>query len=82
VTLQLGPDARPRRTLSFTTTANGRGLWEWIGTHGELTSMTYAHAEPAGGSSVLRYKATLGDAGVWFSFTVTKEGKIAQIYWW
>ena len=66
----------------FLTTANGRGLWEWIGSHGALTSMTYTRAEPAGESSVLRYKATLGDAGVWFSFSVTKEGKIAQIYWW
>ena len=35
-----------------------------------------------GDGRILRYKAVLGNATRWFSFTVTAEGKIAQILWW
>lgn len=62
----------------FLTTSNGRGLWEWIGSHGELKSLSYAQTD----GSTLRYRGRLGDAEVWFSFTLTADGRIAQIYWW
>lgn len=66
----------------FLTTATGRGLWEWVGSHGELKSLTYAESERVGDNTVLRYSASLGDAEFWFSFTMTNGGEIAQIYWW
>lgn len=66
----------------FLTTAAGRGLWEWVGSHGELKSLTYAESEQVGDSTVRRYSASLGDGEFWFSFTLTKSGEIAQIYWW
>lgn len=62
----------------FLTTSTGRGLWEWIASHGELKSLTYAQTDGA----THRYRAEVGDARLWFSFTLTGEGKIAQIYWW
>lgn len=66
----------------FLRTAAGRGLWEWVGSHGELKALTYAGFDLAGDDAKLRYRARLGDALVWFSITVTKRGEIAQIYWW
>ena len=62
----------------FLTTATGRGLWEWIASHGELKSLTYVESE----QSTLRYKASVGDAELWFSFTMNGANQIAQIYWW
>ena len=63
-------------------TATGRGLGEWIASHGRLTSLRYAVVEPIGADRVLRYRAAVGDASLWFSFRITAENRIAQIYWW
>ncbi|HVS30653.1 MAG TPA: serine hydrolase domain-containing protein [Thermoanaerobaculia bacterium] len=62
----------------FLTTAIGKGLWEWIGSHGELGPFAYAGQE----DSRLRFRATLGEAETWFSVTVAEDGRIAQIWWW
>jgi CubicO group peptidase (beta-lactamase class C family) len=66
----------------FLTTATGKGLWEWIASHGELTSLTYVQTERTGSNTTLRYRAQMGSARLWFSFTLTPTGEIAQIYWW
>jgi hypothetical protein len=58
------------------------GLSEWVASHGDLTSLTYSQTERAAGNLTLRYRARLGDAHLWFSFTVSDDGRIAQIYWW
>jgi CubicO group peptidase (beta-lactamase class C family) len=67
---------------TFLATATARGLGEWIASHGEVTSLRYVQTERAGPHSVLRYQAVVGDARLWFSFTLTRNGDIAQIYWW
>ena len=66
----------------FLTTSIGRGLWEWIRSHGELNSLNYAQTERVGNDSVLRYRARIGDADLWISVTLTSDRKIAQVYWW
>ena len=78
------PDAKlftPAMQL-FLKTASGRGLSGWVASHGELKSLTYAQTEAAGENSTLRYRAVVGDAHLWFSFTLIPDGKIAQVYWW
>jgi CubicO group peptidase (beta-lactamase class C family) len=78
------PDAKlftPAMQL-FLKTSSGRGLSEWIASHGELKSLTYSQTETADENSTLRYRAVLGDAHLWFSFTVTRDEKIAQVSWW
>ena len=66
----------------FLTTSTARGLGEWIASHGPLTSLRYAQTERISGDRVLRYRAVVGDAPMWFSFRVTAQNEIAQIYWW
>lgn len=66
----------------FLKTILGKGLWQWVGADGEVKSFTFSEQESAGEDRILRYKAVLGDATRWFSFTVTADGKIAQINWW
>ena len=66
----------------FLATPSGRGMMEWIASHGDLKALTYAESEPAGLLTRHRYRARLGDAHLWFSVGVTKAGEIAQIYWW
>jgi len=66
----------------FLKTSTGRGLSEWIASHGELKSLTYSQTEPAGEDSTYRYRALVGETHLWFSFTLTKDDKIAQVYWW
>ncbi len=66
----------------FLTTSSGRGLWEWIRSHGELKSLTYVQTDRVGNDSVLRYRALIGDADLWISVTLTSDRKIAQVYWW
>ena len=67
---------------AFLSTAAARGLGEWIASHGPLTSLQYAQSEPVGADRQLRYRAVVGDARLWFSFRLTADNKIAQIYWW
>lgn len=66
----------------FLKTTSGSGLSEWVASHGELKSLTYSQTERAGENDTLRYRAVVGDAHLWFSFTLTKDGKIAQLVWW
>ncbi|HEU5163449.1 MAG TPA: serine hydrolase domain-containing protein [Thermoanaerobaculia bacterium] len=66
----------------FLSTPSGRGLLEWIGSHGPLRALTYAESERVGLVTVHRYRARLGDARVWFSVAMSDAGAIAQIYWW
>ena len=67
---------------AFLSTASARGLGAWIASHGALTSLRYEQTEPRGAYRVLRYSAVVGDARLWFSFTLTASQEIAQIYWW
>ena len=66
----------------FLSTAAARGLGEWIASHGPLKALRYAQTEPAGAYQVLRYRASVGDAQLLFSFMLTAENEIAQISWW
>jgi hypothetical protein len=67
---------------AFLTTAAARGLGEWVGSHGTLTSLQYAQRERISTDRVLRYRAVLGDVPSWFSFSVTGPSQIAQIHGW
>jgi CubicO group peptidase (beta-lactamase class C family) len=66
----------------FFATAVGKFVWPWVGSDGELKSFTFSEREDKGNEQILRYKAVLGTATRWFSFTITADGKIAQISWW
>ena len=66
----------------FLTTAVGKEVWAWVFADGELKSFTFSESESWEGMRILRYKAVLGDATRWFSFTVSADQKIAQIHWW
>ena len=66
----------------FLGTATGKAFWKWFAEHGELGSFVFSDRENRGNGQVLRYKMTLGGNPYWFSVAMTKEGKIAQIYWW
>ena len=63
-------------------TASGKALWKWIADHGELGSFVFSDREDRGEGQVLRYKVGLGGNLYCFSILVTKDRKIAQIYWW
>ena len=45
-----------------------------------LTSLRHAQIDPDGADRVLR-RAMVGDVALWFSFRVTLQNEIAQIYW-
>ena len=66
----------------FLDTATGKAFWKWFADHGELGSFIFSDREQRGDSQVLRYKVELGGNAYWFSAKMTKDGKIAQIYWW
>jgi CubicO group peptidase (beta-lactamase class C family) len=66
----------------FLKTAIGKEVWPWVCSDGEIRSFTLGESERIDDGRVLRYKAMLGNATRWFSFTLTAEGKIAQILWW
>lgn len=63
-------------------TAVGKEIWPWACADGEVGSFAWSETEETGGMRILRYQAGLGNTTHWFSFTVTPEGKIAQINWW
>lgn len=63
-------------------TANGRGMAEWIASHGTLTSLAFAEGERDGQLRILRYRAKLSGEDYWLTLTLTRTGEIAQIYWW
>ena len=66
----------------FLGTATGKAFWKWFADHGELGSFIFSNRERRGDGQVLRYKVSLGGNSYWFSALVTKDRKIAQIYWW
>jgi CubicO group peptidase (beta-lactamase class C family) len=66
----------------FLRTESGRGMWKWIASHGDLRSFRFVEGEPDGNDFVVRYAARLGDAEYSFTVTITRQGAIAQIYWW
>jgi hypothetical protein len=66
----------------FLGTATGKAFWKWFADHGELGSFIFSEREARGDGEVLRYKVSLGGNSYWFSALVTKDRKIAQIYWW
>ncbi len=66
----------------FLGTATGKAFWKWFAEHGALGSLIFSDREDRGDGRILRYKATLGGNSYWFSALVTKDRKIAQIYWW
>ena len=70
----------PMRT--FLNTATGKAFWKWFAEHGALGSFVFSDREGRGGGHILRYKVTLGGNPYWFSVNMTKDRKIAQIYWW
>lgn len=67
---------------TFLKTATGRGVWEWVASDGELKSLAYAGSEEAGNAMLVRYRAVFGEADLALTFTVSREGKIAQVVWW
>ncbi|HXI11845.1 MAG TPA: serine hydrolase domain-containing protein [Thermoanaerobaculia bacterium] len=66
----------------FLTTGGGKGVWQWVLADGPMTSFTFSEAERTDDAEVIRFKAVLGAVTRWFSFTLTKDGKIAQVAWW
>jgi CubicO group peptidase (beta-lactamase class C family) len=76
------PDQFTAAMQLFLKTAIGKEVWPWVCADGEIRSFTLGETERTGDGRILRYKAVLGNATRWFSFTVTAEGKIAQILWW
>jgi hypothetical protein len=63
-------------------TATGKSLFDWYASHGAIDSFTFLERERLETADVLRYKVLLGKNPYRFSFKLTKDGKIAQIYWW
>ena len=66
----------------FLSTATGKAFWKWFADHGTLGDLVFSDREQRENGQVLRYKVSLGGQWYWFSAKMTKDGKIAQIYWW
>jgi D-alanyl-D-alanine carboxypeptidase len=66
----------------FLTTATGKAFWKWFAEHGSLGPFIFSDREEKRDGPVVRYKVSLGENSYWFSAKTTKDGKIAQIYWW
>jgi hypothetical protein len=48
----------------------------------EFGPFIFSDREDRRDSQVLRYKVSLGGNSYWFSANMTRDGKIAQVYWW
>jgi hypothetical protein len=66
----------------FLDTATGKAFWKWFAEHGALDSFVFSDRESRGDGRVLRHKVRLDGNSYWFSTLMTKDGKIAQLYWW
>ena len=66
----------------FLSTATSKAFWKWFADHGALGDLVFSDREQRENGQVLRYKVSLGGQWYWFSAKMTKDGKIAQIYWW
>lgn len=42
----------------------------------------FSESEDVGDVRILRYRALLGNVTRWFSFTLTEDGRVAQVFWW
>ncbi|PYL29504.1 MAG: hypothetical protein DMF39_07040, partial [Verrucomicrobia bacterium] len=67
---------------TFLNTATGKAFWKWFAEHGALGAFTFSDREDKGDGQLLRYKISLAGNSYWFSIRMTKDRKIAQIYWW
>jgi len=67
---------------AFLTTATGKAFWKWFAEHGSVSGFIFSDREDTKDGQVLRYRVSLGGNPYWLSAKITKEGKIAQIYWW
>ena len=65
---------------TFLKTSTSRSLWEWYSSFGRLEEFTLTHSELKKDMNVLRYRVMLGNNNYYFTITLTKENKIAQIY--
>lgn len=64
-------------------TATGKSLWQWYASQGALKSFVFSNREARpDGAIALRYKVVLEDDPYRFTFRLTPDGRIAQIYWW
>lgn len=63
-------------------TATGKSLWQWYAYQGALKAFEFSDSEQKENVRIVRYKVFLDDNFYWFSFRLTNDGKIAQIYWW
>ena len=77
-------DARFTRPMQlFLGTATGKGLWEWVASHGQLEAFTFSGREANElGGRTLHYGVVLGGVRYWFSFTLDDGERIARITWW
>lgn len=66
----------------FLSTDSGRGLFQWVASHGQLQGLTYTGSDQGHGYESLRYRAHTSGGEFRLTFAVTPEGKIAQVYWW
>jgi hypothetical protein len=66
----------------YLNTSTGKTFSQWFAYHGALTSFAFSAREETEDGFILRYKAALGGNPYWFSFRLTRDGKIAQIYPW
>jgi CubicO group peptidase (beta-lactamase class C family) len=79
---QYEPAAFTPAMCLFLNTATGKAFWKWFAEHGTLGSIVFSDREERKDGQVLRYKLNLGGNWYWFSAKISKDGKIAQIYWW
>ena len=63
-------------------TATGKSFFGWYASMGAIESFNFLERETSDGLSVLRYRVRLGESAFRFSFKITNDGKIAQIYCW
>lgn len=66
----------------FLSTDSGRGLFQWVASHGQIESLSFAGADKGNGYESLRYRANTSNGELSLTFAVTPDGQIAQVYWW
>jgi CubicO group peptidase (beta-lactamase class C family) len=63
-------------------TATGKSFFGWYASFGAVKSFNFLERETSDDLTVLRYRVMLGESAFRFSFKITNDGKIAQIYCW
>lgn len=64
----------------FLETTTSKAIWQWFSSFGKPGTFLPADHEIKEGMDVYRYRIQLGDNIYLFTFSITKDGKIAQIY--